>query len=365
MRILWFNHRDPSHPEAGGAEVRIREIGKRLVKMGCIVKLVCERWDGSKTFEFLDGIEVVRVAGRYGLHLLAPFLLNGDRNFDIVVDDVAHAVPWFSSFFTRKPVVGQVHHLHESVLSLELPHYLAGFAALAERGLKYAYSVFVTVSESTRYRLIKKFCIPKERVFVVPNGVDLETYRPVCGKLSVPTVLWIGRVKRYKRVDHVLMAFKIVKEVLPDSRLIIVGEGDYLPFLKLLSKRLGLRDVVFAGRVSETVKVRLMSGAWVVVNASVVEGWGLTITEAAACGTPCVAYDVAGLRDSVKNGETGLLARDGDIKDLAEKITTVLEDDGLRKKLSKNALEYAKQFSWNKTTNEFLKIMEIIINDGI
>lgn len=362
MRLLWLNHRDPLHPAAGGAEVRIREIGKRLVKMGCSVKLVCERWDGSKALEFLDGIQVIRVAGRYGLHLLAPFLLNGNGNFDIVVDDVAHAVPWFSPFFTRKPVIGQVHHIHGSVLSLELPPYLARFLALTERELKYAYRVFVAVSESTRHELIEKFGIPRERVFVIPNGVDLEVYRPVCGKFSVPTVLWVGRVKRYKRVDHVLMAFKIVKKALPDSRLIIVGEGDYLPFLKLLSKRLGLRDVVFTGRVSEAELVRLMAGSWATISASVVEGWCITVTEAAACGTPCVAYDVAGLRDSVKNGKTGFLARGGDVKDLAEKITTILEDDGLRDTLGRNALGYSKQFSWEKTAKEFMSVVERSLN---
>ena len=358
MRILWLNHRDPLHPEAGGAEVRIREVGKRLVKMGCNVRLICERWSGSKAFEFLDGIEIIRVAGHYGLHLMTPFLLNANRDFDVVIDDVAHAVPWFSSFFIRKPVVGQVHHLHESVLSLELPHYLARFVALAERGLKYAYNVFVTVSESTRHGLIEKFGIPAERIFVVPNGVDLDVYRPVCGKFSVPTVLWVGRVKRYKRVDNILMAFKIVKRNLSDAKLIVVGEGDYLPHLRLLSERLGLHDVVFAGRVSEAEKVRLMSGAWVIVSASIVEGWALTVTEAAACGTPCVAYDVPGLRDSVKDGETGLLAESGNVKDLAEKILTVLEDAELREKLSRNALEYAKQFSWDKTAEEFLKVLE-------
>lgn len=357
MKILWFNHRDPLHPEAGGAEVRLLEIGKRLIKMGCSIKLVCERWNGSSKIDFLDGIEVDRVAGRFSLHLLTPFLLNSVGDFDVVVDDVAHAVPWFSSFFTKKPVVGQVHHLHESVLGLELPPYLARFAALFERCSKYAYSNFITVSESTRKELIEKFGISKERVFVVPNGVDLEIYRPVCDKFDLPTILWIGRVKRYKRIDHVLMAFKVVKKMLQDVRLIIAGDGDYLPSLRLLSERLGLCNVVFAGKISEAEKVRLMSGAWVIVNASVVEGWALTVMEGAACGTPCVAYDVAGLRDSVKNGETGLLAENGNIKDLAEKIVTVLEDDGLRERLSRNALEYAKQFSWDKTATQFMKVI--------
>jgi len=357
MRILWFNHRDPLHPEAGGAEVRIREIGKRLVKMGCDVKLFCERWGGSRTFEILDGIKVFRVAGRYSLHLLVPFILKSCGGFDIIVDDVAHAVPWFSPLFTRKPVIGQVHHVHESVLNLELPPYLARGVILLERGLKYIYNTFITVSESTKRELVKKFRIPEKKIFVIPNGVDLEVYRPVCRKFDAPSVIWVGRVKRYKRVDHVLMTFKIVKEKLPSARLIIVGSGDYLFYLRLLGKKLNLRDVIFTGRVSEAEKIRLMSGAWVIVSASVVEGWALTVTEAAACGTPCVAYNVPGLRDSVKNGETGLLAKNGNINDLADKIIKVLEDKTLRERLSRNALEYAKQFGWDRAAEDFMRVL--------
>ena len=363
MKILWFNHRDPKHPEAGGAEVRIREIGKRLVRMGCSVRLVCERWAGSESVEFLDGVEVVRVAGRYGLHLKVPFLLNGGEDFDVVVDDVAHAVPWFSPLFTRKPVVGQVHHLHGSVLGLELPSYLAGFVALSEYSLKHFYRVLVAVSESTRWDLVEGFGVSGDRVFVVPNGVDLNVYRPVCGKFGVPTVLWVGRVKRYKRVDHVLRAFRVVERRLPDARLVVVGDGDYLSVLKKMRERLGLSNVVFAGRVSEEEKVRLMSGSWVVVSASLVEGWGLTVTEAGACGTPCVGYDVGGLRDSVVDGVTGLLVESGDVEGLGEALVRVLGDRGLRVRLSRNALEYAKGFSWDKTAEEFMKVLKRAVNE--
>jgi glycosyltransferase involved in cell wall biosynthesis len=363
MKILWFNHRDPKHPEAGGAEVRIQEVAKRLIRMGCSVRLVCERWNGSEPIEFLDGVEVVRVAGRYGLHLKVPFLLNSDGDFDVVVDDVAHAVPWFSPLFTRKPVVGQVHHLHGSVLGLELPAYLAGFVALSEYSLKHFYRVLVAVSESTRRGLVEGFGVSGDRVFVVPNGVDLDVYRPVCGKFGVPTVLWVGRVKRYKRVDHVLRAFKIVKKSFPNAELRIVGEGDNLPFLKRLSERLGLSGVVFAGRVSEEEKVRFMSGSWVVVSASVVEGWGLSVLEANACGTPCIAYDVAGLRDSVRDGVTGFLVGDGDVLGLAERVVAVLGDEELRRRLSENALEYAKQFTWDKTAQQFMKVIKSVVNE--
>ena len=363
MRILWFNHRDPKHPEAGGAEVRIREIGRRLVRMGCSVKLVCEGWEGCRDVEFLDGIEIVRVFGRCGVHLSVPFLLNGGSEYDVVVDDMAHAVPWFSSLFTRKPVVGQVHHVHQEVLSVELPPFLARFVALSERSLRYLYKVLVVVSESTKRDLIAKFGVPADRIWVVPNGVDLDFYRP-CRKSDVPTVLWVGRVKRYKRVEHVLLAFKIVKRSVPDARLFIVGRGDWLKNVEAFAGRIGVSDVVFTGWIGEREKVEIMGGSWVVVSASLVEGWGLNVLEAAACGTPTVAYGVAGLCDSVRDGVTGFLARNGDVRDLANKIIRVLGDEGLRERLSRNCLEYARRFSWDRTAEEFLRVLRLVVDEG-
>ena len=345
------------HPQAGGAEVRIHEIGKRLVQSGCSVKLICERWVGSKSVDFLDGVEIVRVAGRYGIHLKVPLLLNRVDGYDVVVDDIAHAVPWFSPLFTRKSVVGQVHHVHQEVLNLELLPFLARLVALSESTIRYLYKVLIVVSESTKRELISRFDVSEDRIKVVPNGVDLEVYGPM-RKGSEPTVLWVGRVKRYKRVDHVLSAFRLVKKSFPDAKLFIVGDGNYLEVLKRISGRLGLSNVVFTGRVREEEKVRLMGSSWIIVSASLVEGWGMTIIEGAACATPAVAYDVAGLRDSVRDGVTGLLVEDGNVRALAEAVIRVLENEELRLRLGKNALEYARGFGWDRSAEEFLKVLK-------
>jgi glycosyltransferase involved in cell wall biosynthesis len=363
VRVLWFNHRDPLHPQAGGAEVRIHEIGRRLVKSGCSVKLVCEKWKGAQPSDVLDGIEIIRIAGKYGVHLSVPFLLSISNRYDIVVDDVAHAVPWFSPLFTNKPVVGQIHHVHQEVLEFELNSSLARFVALAESSLRYFYKTLVVVSESTKHDLVTKFGIPQERIRVVPNGIDAGFYRPM-RKSSEPALLWVGRVKKYKRVDHVLLAFQRVKEELPECRLFVVGDGDELEALCKFSRRLGLSDVMFTGRVNENEKLKFMASSWAIVSTSFVEGWGMTITEGSACGTPAVAYDVAGLKDSVRDGVTGSLAENGNIEDLAGKIVRILEDNGLRLRLSRNALEHAKRFSWDKTAKEFMKVLERGIDEG-
>lgn len=360
MKILWFNHRDPLHPQAGGAEVRIHEIGKRLVANGHRVKLVCERWKGAKRNDFLDGIEIVRVAGKYGVHFSVPFLLNSSNGYDVVIDDVAHAVPWFSPLFTSKPVVGQVHHLHQEALKFELNPSLAGLVALVESTLRYLYKTLIVVSESTKRDLITRFRIPEERIRVVPNGVDTRSYRPM-RKSSKPTLLWVGRVKRYKRADHVLQAFRLVKSSFPECRLFVVGDGDYLETLCKFSKALGLSDVIFTGKVNQNEKVKFMASSWAIVSASSAEGWGMTIVESAACGTPAVAYDVPGFRDSIRSGETGILVGDGDVGALAAGVLKILECEVFRAELSKNATFYAKRFSWDSTAEKFLKTLNDIV----
>jgi glycosyltransferase involved in cell wall biosynthesis len=361
LKILWFNHRDPLHPGAGGAEVRIHEIGKRLVQSGCKVKLVCEKWNGSKRNDFLDGIEIVRIAGKYGVHLSVPFLLNSFNGFDVVIDDVAHAVPWFSPLFTNKPVVGQIHHVHQEVLKFELSSSLAGFVALAESTIKYLYKNLIVVSESGKRDLVTRFGVPQERIKIVSNGIDTEFYRPM-RKSSEPTLLCVGRIKKYKRVEHVLAAFQCVKKALPECKLFVVGEGDGLEILSELSGRLGLSDVIFTGKISESEKLKLMASSWAVISASFVEGWGMTIIEGAACGTPAVAYDVAGLRDSIVDHVTGFLAKDGDVEALARSVIEVLENKRLRLRLGDNALQYAKGFSWQRSADDFLRVLELVVD---
>lgn len=344
------------HPQAGGAEVRIHELGKRLVKSGCRVRLICERWPGSNESAVIDGIEIHRIGGRYDAHLRVPFLLKSE-DYDVVIDDIAHAVPWFSPLFTQKPVIGQVHHVHGPILSFELPSALANIVSFAEGSLRFVYNNIVVVSESTKSALVTQYNFSPEHIKVVPNGVDLNFYRPSC-KSKNPTVLWLGRVKRYKRVDHVLSAFKIVVKEIPNAQLLIVGEGDYLPALKRIRRQLGLSNVSFLGKVSEEEKVRLMGSSWVTVATSLVEGWCMSITESAACSSAAVAYNVAGLRDSVVDKKTGILIKDGDTIALADAIVELLNDEKFRNILSENAFVHSKCQSWENSADDLLTILK-------
>jgi len=168
----------------------------------------------------------------------------------------------------------------------------------------------------------------------------------------------VGRLKRYKNLDHLLVAYKAVKEEIRDSQLIIIGTGDREPEARKLTEKLSLRDVYFLGKVPEEEKIMWMQRAWIIASTSVREGWGITILEAAACRTPAVAYNVPGLRDSVKHMETGILVEPGDTEQLAKALTWILEDDNTRTRLSENAYKHAQKYSWDRSAEDFLEALK-------
>jgi glycosyltransferase involved in cell wall biosynthesis len=358
MRILWINHRDPRHPEAGGAEVHIAEVGKRLVGKGHEITLLCERFSGSEAEEELYGMRVKRFGGKFTLHCYAPyFVKRNSGDFDVVIDDVAHAVPFWSPKFTRKPVVAIVHHIHQKVVERELNPILAYLVRKAEKSIKNTYDHIIAVSQTTKRDLIKQLGVNGQDVTVIHCGIDHVKYRPG-RKFDEPAILWMGRMKKYKNLEHVIMAFKLVKQVVKDAKLILVGAGEEERKIKSLIHREGVKDVTFTGWVSGDDKLRLLQGAWCIVYASETEGWGMGILEAAACGTPAVAYNSGALRESIIDGETGLLAEYGNIKELAQCVLEILSNKGLRKMLSEKALNLSYNFDWDKTAEQTERYLE-------
>jgi len=361
LNVLWINHRDPKHPEAGGAEVRLYEISRKLARMGHRVTVVCEKVRGLPDSEVLDGVEIRRLGGKISIHVLAPlYVKRHSDEYDVVVDDIAHAVPWYSPLVTKKPVVAQIHHVHQDVLRIELSRPVAWIVSRAEKTITKMYNHFIAVSQSTKEELVKRFGIEPDRIAVVPNGIDVEKYRPG-SKDSRPTILWVGRIKKYKNLDHLLRAYKIVKQKVQDAQLVIIGFGNQEERMKRLAKELELRDVYFLGKVPEETKIQWMQRAWIIAYTSTIEGWGMAVVEAAACKTPAVAYNVPGLKDSVKHMETGILVEPGNIEALAEAIIRLLKDDELRNWLAKNAYRWAQSFNWDNSAREFLKILESVI----
>lgn len=175
-------------------------------------------------------------------------------------------------------------------------------------------------------------------------------------------IAYFGRLKKYKSVDHLLHAFKALKDEFPELTLDIIGDGDDRERLVNISRELGLTDRVhFLGFIDEDAKAPLLQKMNFVVNTSSKEGWGLTVVESNACGTPVIAADVPGLRDSVVNGSTGVLYPFGDVPALTATMRSLLLDPERRSRLAAAAVEWAAKFDWEKATDETLAFLEATI----
>ena len=362
LKILWFNWRCWINPAMGGAEVFTYEVAKRWAATGHEVTLFTAQYPGCKKEETVDGVKIVRSGGKFSMYRQAKrFYAERFRfeNFDVIIDEI-NTIPFFTPNFVKndEKVIALIHQLAREYWFYETPFPVSylGYYFLENRWLKkYVNVPTVTVSESTRLDLVN---LGFENVSVVSEGLNFLPLKTLHCKECSPIVVFSGRLKRAKRPDDVVKAFKIVKTAIPKAKLWILGDG---PFRSELEKMAG-EGVTFFGSLDSSRRRELIKRSWVLVNPGVREGWGLNIIEANALGVPAVAYDVHGLCDAIKDNKTGLLAKGGCIEDLAEKIIIVLKNDKLMENLSKEALNYSRCFSWDKTATEFMDIVEKRVN---
>ncbi len=363
MNLLALNWNDLKNPYGGGAEVHLEELLRRLVRYGHQVTLFCSAYEGCASEETIEGIKIIRRGNRYNFNLIAPFHLRrivNENEFDLLIEDV-NKIPFYTPLYLNLKTLVVVPHLFATTVFHETNFVLGTYIYLAERPFVSVYRgrKFNVISDSTAADLVKRG-VPEKDVSVIHCGIDRKAYSfdPAAFKYGKPTILYVGRIKKYKSIQHLISAFKIVKEKLPESRLMIVGTGDYLPNLKSMAHRFGLDDSVeFPGFVSLENKLERMRRSHVGVLPSIREGWGLTNIECNAVGTTVVAADSPGLRDSVKDGVTGLLYPYGDIEALATKLLMILSDEKYRQKLEQDALKWAETFDWDIAAKAFEKLI--------
>ena len=359
--ILIFNWRDLKHKFAGGAEVYIEELARRFVTAGHQVTLFCGNDGQNPRNEVVEGVRIIRRGGFYFVYVWAflYYLTKFRGRFDLIID-AQNGVPFFTPLYAKEPVYCVLHHVHQEIFYKYLPRPLAVFAAFLENTvMPWAYrdTKFITISEST-LKDMKKLRLGLAGTKIISPGINLQKLKPG-EKSKNPTVLYLGRLKAYKSIDVLIRAFKEVLQEFPKANLSIAGFGEEAAKLKKLAHELGLKkEVEFLGKVSEDEKIGLMQKAWVFVNPSCMEGWGITTVEANACGTPVVASNVPGLRDSVSNPHTGFLVEYGRSDAFAEKIILLMKDKKLNEEKQRNAIKWAQNFDWEKSSIAFLKILD-------
>lgn len=365
MRILVVNWQDRDNPHAGGAELHLHEVFGRIAQRGHAVDLLCSGFDGAPSQTVLDDIHVYRVGSRFTfpLHARRAYrALARTREYDVVVEDL-NKIPLFTTRWSPRRLVVLTHHLFGVTAFREESLPVAAATWLAERPLAAAYRgvPFQAVSQSTRDDLVLRG-VPAETISVIYNGVDVSSLRPNRNERSTrPLFSYLGRLKRYKRVDIVIRAFALLDR--PDARLEIAGKGDDRDRLEKLVARLGLDDRVrFLGFITEQQKGELLRRSWATVLASPKEGWGISNLESAACGTPVIAADSPGIRESVVDGDTGFLVPGSDIAAYAAAMRGLVESPGLVDTLGSSARRFAETFTWDRAAEETLAHLQLIAN---
>lgn len=355
MRLLLVNWQDRDNPQAGGAELHLHEIFGRLAAQGHDVTLLCGGWRGAAPRVQLDGIDVHRVGTRYTFPLLARRHFQrhlAHEPFDLLIEDV-NKIPLATPRWRGPPVVALVPHLFGATAFQELAAPLAASVWLAERPLGRVYRgvPFEAISASTASDLVERG-IPRSAVEVIYPGIDTLRYTPRAeGRAPVPVFSYLGRLKRYKGVHLLVRAFATLRH--PTATLEIAGAGDYRASLERLAASLDLGERVrFLGRVTEAEKLRLLRRSWALMLASPKEGWGITNLEAAACGTPVVASNSPGIRESVRDGDTGYLVPHGDVRAMAGAIGRLAADPALVARLGAQARGFAETFTWGRAAEE-------------
>jgi glycosyltransferase involved in cell wall biosynthesis len=356
--VAW---RDLDDPEAGGSELHAHEIARRWAAAGIEVVMRTSAVPGGARVASRDGYDVVRSAGRYRVFAQAPLEFATGRfgpigRLDALVE-IWNGMPFLSPIWWRGPRLVFLHHVHAEMWNMVLPRRLAMMGNVIESRLApplYRGSRVVTLSESSRQEIIDALGMRPERVSVVSPGIDRRFGRGGIGsrrnptKADHPLVVAVGRLVPVKQFDRLIAAAGPLSALHADLEIVIVGEGYERPALERAIEEAGVGAVVrLAGRLDSGQLVELYRRAWVLVSTSAREGWGMTVTEAAACGTPAVVSRIAGHLDAVDDGVTGLLFDNED--QFVKSVDRVLADAALRSSLSKAAHDAARQYSWEAT----------------
>ncbi|MBK5332223.1 MAG: glycosyltransferase family 4 protein [Ilumatobacteraceae bacterium] len=353
-RVHVLAWRDLDDPDAGGSEKHADEFMRRWAAAGLDITQRTSAAVGQASTATRNGYRVVRRGSRYSVfpRAVGSELVRRMGRFDALVE-VWNGVPWMSPVWCRRPRLTFLHHVHGPMWDQLLPWPLAGVGRALEARLAppfYRRSLTLTPSEGTRDDLLGLGFRP-DRVVAVNNGVD-PMFRPGGSRSDSPRVLSVARLAPVKRQDELIEAAVIARQRLPDLRLVIVGEGPLRPALEARIAAHGAGEwITMAGRLSHADLVAEYQRAWLVTSASLAEGWGLALTEAAACGTPAVATNVSGHRSSVVDGVTGVLVP---LERLAETMADVLLDDARREKLGSAALVRAQTLTWDASAQGIL-----------
>lgn len=364
MKILIFNWRDPKNPKSGGAEYVTKEHANYWVKKGNKVTWFCSLFPGSKREEYIDGIKYVRRGNSFTVYLIAPFYyLVNRKKIDFIVDEI-HGLPFFTPLYSRKPKVAFIHEVAGEIWDSMYPFPINNIGKFFEYLYfkVYRHIYFWTDANSTVDELVSNG-INKKKCIAIPCPISNKTVKKIPIKEKIPTFIFVSRIVKMKGIEEVIKAFFYIIKEIKNAQLWIVGDGDndYIKYLiKTMNRYSITAKVKFWGKVSEQKKLELMKKATILLHASVKEGWGLVVIEAASQATPSIVYNVNGLKDSVINDKTGIVLKINTANEMAKEATGLLKDIVRYNRFQINCLERSRCLKWEDVTKQSLNMLERI-----
>lgn len=357
-KITILSWRDAADPEAGGSEVHTSNVANLWAQAGIDVTIRTSKAPGLAPLEQRDGYQVVRRSGRHGVFpaSIVEQLVSTDRSDGIL--EVWNGVPFLTPLWCGRPKATFIHHVHRDMWDLALGPALASLGRLIERRIAppfYRRERILTPSAASKEEIVDYLRLSPHRVRVVEPGVD-SMFSPGGDRTPYPSILVVGRLVPHKQVERLVEMLPRIRQRVPDTRLVVVGEGYHKSEIELAIERNSIGHAVeLRGRVSNADLVQSYREAWVLASASLAEGWGMTITEAAACGTPAVVSRIGGHTNAVQEGVSGQLADSPE--ELAEKLIELLQNARLRLNLSQGARARGTTLSWGATATAILEEM--------
>lgn len=369
LNILILSWRGPKHPHAGGAEIVTHEHAKAWVRAGHKVTLFTSSFRRSHREEVVDGVNIIRRGSQiFGVHWQAFkwYLLDLHPKYDLVVDQF-HGIPFFTPVYVKAKKLAFIHEVTKEVWTLNswpkplnlLPATVGTMFEPLVFKLFYREIPFITVSKSTKDDLVW-WGIPETKITVIHNGLNPHQIKKIPTKEKKKTAIFLGALSKDKGIEDAIQTFSIINRTSNNWQFWIVGKGEqhYLETLKSQCHNLNIgKKVKFWGYVEEGKKFELLSRAHVLINPSIREGWGLVVIEAASVGTPTVGYNVAGLKESIVDGKTGILSA-ADPTICAEKILRLVNDKDRYKQFRISCINWSKRFKWEKSVKKSLRLIE-------
>jgi len=364
MKILWMSWKDKKNPQAGGAELVNEELAKRLVKDGHELIFLTSGFKDCKVEETIDGYKIIRVGNRWSVYFKAYqyYKKNLKGWADLAIDEV-NTIPFFCKFYVKEKSILLVYQLCREIWFYQMffPLNIIGYILEPIYLWLLSNKNVITISGSSKKDLMR-FGFKEKNISIIPVGIELEPVinYEIIEKFENPTILSLGSIRSMKRTLDIVKAFEIAQNNIPKLQIIIAGDASSTYGKKVLSY---IKDskysssIHYFGKISKEKKVELMQKSHLIAVTSVKEGWGLIVTEANSQGTPAVVYNVDGLRDAVKNNQTGLVSNKNTPESLAEKIIKIVKNPELYTTTQKNAWEWSKEINFENSYKVFRNLL--------